>query len=218
MARRKKEPLSAHREKIISAADILFAEKGISATTVDEIARTAGYSKATLYVYFENKDEIYFSLVCRHMERLYLKIEEITERSTVSQKELTENYLEICFYVLKICREHPIYFEGMIGHINVDINNDKTPQIYKEIYSLGLHINEQLKLIIRQGINLGKISPDIDTDAAIIFLWGGLTGIVRMSEHKKEYYKLLGYDNDDFLKKEFLLLLACCENREGKQL
>lgn len=47
MARRKKEPLGVHRDKILSAASALFAKKGITATTVDEIAKESGYSKAT---------------------------------------------------------------------------------------------------------------------------------------------------------------------------
>ncbi|MCI8860064.1 MAG: TetR/AcrR family transcriptional regulator [Lachnospiraceae bacterium] len=58
MARRKKEPKSVHRENIAAAASKLFMEKGITATSMNEIAKIAGYSKATLYVYFENKEEI----------------------------------------------------------------------------------------------------------------------------------------------------------------
>ena len=58
MGRRKKEPRSVHRENIASVASKLFAERGISSTSMDDIAKAAGYSKATLYVYFENKEEI----------------------------------------------------------------------------------------------------------------------------------------------------------------
>ena len=48
MGRRKKEPKSVHREKIATAASTLFMEKGIAATSMDDIAKAAGYSKATL--------------------------------------------------------------------------------------------------------------------------------------------------------------------------
>ena len=54
MGRRKKEPRSVHRENIASAASSLFMEKGIRLVSMDDIAKAAGYSKATLYVYFEN--------------------------------------------------------------------------------------------------------------------------------------------------------------------
>ena len=73
MGRRKKEPKSVHREHIASAASVLFMEKGIAATSMDDIAKAAGYSKATLYVYFENKEEIISILVLNSMKkRLYL--------------------------------------------------------------------------------------------------------------------------------------------------
>ena len=56
MGRRKKEPRSVHREHIASAAAQLLAEKSIDAVSMDDIAGKAGYSKATLYVYFRNKE------------------------------------------------------------------------------------------------------------------------------------------------------------------
>lgn len=68
MARRKKEPKSVHRENIAAAASKLFMEKGITATSMNEIAKIAGYSKATLYVYFENKEEIIGFLVLDSMK------------------------------------------------------------------------------------------------------------------------------------------------------
>ena len=71
MGRRKKEPRSVHRENIVSAASALFMEKGIAATSMDDIAKAAGYSKATLYVYFENKEEIVGILVLNSMQKLY---------------------------------------------------------------------------------------------------------------------------------------------------
>ncbi len=71
MGRRKKEPRSVHRENIASAASVLFMEKGIAETSMDDIAKAAGYSKATLYVYFENKEEIVGILVLGSMKKLY---------------------------------------------------------------------------------------------------------------------------------------------------
>ena len=67
MGRRKKEPKSTHREKIAAAASTLFMQKGITATSMDDIAKAAGYSKATLYVYFKNKEEIIGILVLDSM-------------------------------------------------------------------------------------------------------------------------------------------------------
>ena len=54
--RRRKE---ARPGEIVDAALELFAEKGFAAAKLDDIARRAGISKATLYLYFETKEEIF---------------------------------------------------------------------------------------------------------------------------------------------------------------
>ena len=54
----KKQALTEfHRGSILAAAERLFAEKGTEKTTMDDIAREAEYSKATLYVYFQSRSE-----------------------------------------------------------------------------------------------------------------------------------------------------------------
>jgi AcrR family transcriptional regulator len=54
--RRRKE---ARPGEIVEAALVLFAEKGFAAAKLDDIALRAGISKATLYLYFETKEEIF---------------------------------------------------------------------------------------------------------------------------------------------------------------
>lgn len=54
--RRRKE---ARPGEIVDAALEVFAEKGFAAAKLDDIARRAGISKATLYLYFEAKEEIF---------------------------------------------------------------------------------------------------------------------------------------------------------------
>ncbi|MFD0440271.1 TetR/AcrR family transcriptional regulator [Streptomyces chartreusis] len=46
------------RERILKAATELFMAQGITATGTDQLARAAGVSKRTLYVYFSSKDEL----------------------------------------------------------------------------------------------------------------------------------------------------------------
>lgn len=58
--RRRKE---ARPEEIIEAALALFAEKGFSATRLDDVAKRAGISKGTLYLYFDSKEAIFRSVV-----------------------------------------------------------------------------------------------------------------------------------------------------------
>jgi len=48
---------AAMRQKVLAAADP-FAERGLDATTMEDLAATTGVPKATLYYYFESKEDI----------------------------------------------------------------------------------------------------------------------------------------------------------------
>jgi len=51
--------MASKRERILNAAEALFAEKGFAAATVEEVAKRAGIGKSTVYEYFGSKDEIF---------------------------------------------------------------------------------------------------------------------------------------------------------------
>jgi TetR/AcrR family transcriptional regulator len=49
--------------ELLDAALALFVEKGFAATRVDEVARRAGVSKGTLFLYFPSKEELFKAVV-----------------------------------------------------------------------------------------------------------------------------------------------------------
>jgi AcrR family transcriptional regulator len=58
--RRRKDERPA---EILEAALAVFAERGFAATRMDDIARRAGVTKGTIYLYFESKEAVFRSLV-----------------------------------------------------------------------------------------------------------------------------------------------------------
>ena len=54
---------SAKRRQILEGARAVFLAQGFDAASMGEIARAAGVSKGTLYVYFENKEQL-FQAIC----------------------------------------------------------------------------------------------------------------------------------------------------------
>src|SRR6185437_2914400 len=54
---------AARPGEIATAALACFAERGFAATRLDEVARRAGVTKGTLYLYFPNKEELFKAVV-----------------------------------------------------------------------------------------------------------------------------------------------------------
>lgn len=83
------------KEQIIKTAMQLFAVKGSSSTSMQEIAELCGISKGSLYLVFKSKEELERSIYiyCFRMIRDPLQIEEQQNRST--PKEKLRNQVEI---------------------------------------------------------------------------------------------------------------------------
>ncbi|THF93324.1 MAG: helix-turn-helix transcriptional regulator [Sulfitobacter sp. SK025] len=47
-------------KQILSAAVELFRDRGFEATRLEDVADKAGVSKATIYLYFESKEDLFF--------------------------------------------------------------------------------------------------------------------------------------------------------------
>jgi len=57
------------RRQIMAGADAVFNRLGFDAASMNDIAREAGVSKGTLYVYFESKEELFVALLGEQRER-----------------------------------------------------------------------------------------------------------------------------------------------------
>lgn len=68
--RRRRAPRLGSGDAILEAATRLFLEKGYQATSMDEVAATAGVSKQTIYTHFRNKEELFSQLVLGNAERV----------------------------------------------------------------------------------------------------------------------------------------------------
>ncbi len=203
MGRRKKEPRSVHRENIVSAASALFMERGIAAASMDDIAKAAGYSKATLYVYFENKEEIVGILVLNSMKKLYDYIS-----SALIQHETTKaRYDFICRGLVQYQEEFPFYFKMVLDKINIDFESKDYLPEEKETYQIGEEINEKIKNFLLSGMEKGDLRGDLEIMPAIFNFWGMLSGIIQLAANKEEYIKKsMGLSKEKFLEYGFSLV------------
>ena len=61
----------AKRAQIMAGAGRVFSHMGFDAASVNDIAREAGVSKGTIYVYFQGKDDLFEALIDETRDRLF---------------------------------------------------------------------------------------------------------------------------------------------------
>ena len=61
---------------ILDAAIKVIARKGLEKATMEQVAEEAGISKATIYLYFRSKDELYFHCVADRFERILSELKD----------------------------------------------------------------------------------------------------------------------------------------------
>ena len=211
MGRRKKEPRSVHRENIASSASALFMEKGIAATSMDDIAKAAGYSKATLYVYFENKEEIISILVLESMKKLHHYI----SSALIKQESTKARYDFICRGLVQYQEEFPFYFKMVLDKINIDFAKNNYLPEEMETYQVGEEINEEIKKFLISGIEKGDLRDDLDMMPTIFNFWGMLSGMIQLAANKEEYIKdLMGLSKKQFLDYGFSMLYCSIAIKE----
>ena len=57
------------RDRVIEAAERLFIEQGFDATSIDQVAGEAGFTKGAVYSNFESKEDLFFAVYERRAER-----------------------------------------------------------------------------------------------------------------------------------------------------
>lgn len=183
MARRKKEPQNVHRKNISTSAEQLFMKKGIENTSMNDIAKEAGYSKATLYVYFKNKEELIGMLILESMQKLYEYISLALEQGNGTK----DRYKKICHALLQYQEEYPFYFKMVLDNINIDFESDHFLPEEKETFLVGEQINHLLMDFLKDGIALGEIRQDIEILPTIFSFWGTMSGLIQIATNKEAY-------------------------------
>ena len=200
----KKRRLSELNQKnILHSAKLLFSQKGIAQTTMDDIAKKAECSKSTIYVYFKSKEEIFDYIVLEHFTLLRDGIEEVLRNTS----KFPDSYFAICNVAAKFYNDYPMYFDSILGEIK--IAEDESSDVLFQIYEVGEHINNIIEGYIKDCISGGGISNDLALlPQATFALWGAICGIISLA-HKKEKYILhrMNISKDDFMQNGFELLL-----------
>lgn len=221
---RKEREKEQRRKDIIDAAEKLFFEKGYDDVSMNDIAKDVELSKATLYLYFENKEELFFAIVLRGTRILNTMIKEAVKKVEngiekvisfrMAYHEFTKNYPDYIHiynyfqsgrfdmenivnseYAEEISRDARLY---SILH-NADFTLLPPVSEYaKEIMNLRKERFNIMRDSLKIGIVDGTIRPDVDpVEVAIL-----LSSISKsMSEIPPDHIRILesrGVNNEKY--------------------
>jgi AcrR family transcriptional regulator len=83
--------LERTRSLLLDAAEEVFAEKGFTPASLDDIAHAAGYTKGAIYKHFSTKEDLFLAVSDRYWRRYFDNFAEVMSTATqIGARELDE--------------------------------------------------------------------------------------------------------------------------------
>ncbi|MCE4050195.1 MULTISPECIES: TetR/AcrR family transcriptional regulator [Bacillaceae] len=118
-------------KKIIDSALKLFAQKGYSSTSIQEIANDCGISKGAFYIYFKSKDSLLFAILDYYYKELVqlfdsIRLEDITAKEKLVEQTAAffEHALKHKDFIIMQTREQAIPLNDSIKHLIMQMQTD----------------------------------------------------------------------------------------------
>jgi len=145
------------RTLILDTAEELFLAKGFSSVSMDEIAKKVGMNKATIYIYFEDKDSLFFGIALRMMRLKCKQIEECSYQKG-SGRERVLNMVAAGF---AYSQENPDFFHlfSTAGPERFDNTDNPLAKVILEILLKEAHL---IRDVLNEGIADGSVRDDLD--------------------------------------------------------
>lgn len=211
---RKEKEREIRRNDIVEAAERVFSEKGYVLSTVDDIAKEAEFSKRTLYVYFNSKEQIYFEIMIKGYRLMLMKLHEELPAKIKGNAQLRLKSMAEVLQEFKA--ENPFYFNAIMEYENNEMDFQKgIKDVSKEeCYEMGEKLLEILINIIEQGIEDVDFTKELQVKKTAMVLWACMLGAFQTGEKKKNYLtNLVGVSPQEMITATFELLMEGLKRR-----
>ena len=155
------------REKIMQSAMENFAKHGFDRTRMEDIATAAGLAKGTLYLYFKNKEDLFYAICDHNLEELRNQLSRLFNRK--------ENI------ILDAERFYDEYQKGSLGGDTIWFEmialSTRSPKLKKILAENQRKVYQVVKEFLKKQIDRGFLTEDIDIDivaSTLIALYNGL--------------------------------------------
>ncbi len=159
--------------KIMESAARVFARKGYHGASLDMIASEAGLTKGAVYSNFQNKTDLFFALLDRHMTSHMVDLPNRVEAANT-----LENPLDSLKMMLGGTAQHiaadpdwPRLYMEFIGQTRDAEINRRIGEVYQQSYALAGGILDQLKAA-------GRTNQNADTHTMAVFWTALIDGLV----------------------------------------
>lgn len=174
------------RDRIMRAAEALFAERGFEATSIGEIALRAHVNRALLYYYFEHKEDLYHQILQEGVEKLR-EVVLATVDTTSSARDAIRTFLT---QYLQIAHANPglvrIVYREIVGAQRGDQESRALVQQFMQTIT-------QIEDVIKRGVQTGElVSPD--TRRSVYLLFGMANIFVTLT-----YLEQVSYPTDEIV-------------------
>jgi TetR/AcrR family transcriptional regulator len=183
IAERRQEEKERRRDEIVEAAEELYRELGWDAVTMDSVARRARLSRALVYVYFKDKQDLHFAIAARALEMLRQRFTEATARARTGMDKV-----EACGRAyMAYAQEFPHFFDACARlESHEPGGTEPSPQALPCI-ECGKRVHDVVVEALATGQRDGTIRQDIgDLEVVSRVLWGFIHGLIQIAIKKGE--------------------------------
>jgi TetR/AcrR family fatty acid metabolism transcriptional regulator len=139
------------RQVIIDAAIEVFSQNGFQNSTISEIAQRANVAEGTIYQYFKNKEDLFFSIPIDKTKQFYKELELHLQGINGAMNKIRK----FMWYYLYHLQENPAYARALMLDMRVNRNfaNTKAFRAYRPL-------TQKILEIIEEGQKEGIICKD----------------------------------------------------------
>ncbi|MBP7736978.1 MAG: TetR/AcrR family transcriptional regulator [Spirochaetes bacterium] len=164
------------REEITKSARQLFLKKGYRFTSIDQIARRAGYSKRTVYLEYVNKDDLFLDIATDGLELLLSQLR-LIEGDPTSLQVYLEKYLGV---ITDFAFLHGNYFKLLASDVSAEVIANSTRSVKERAAGIERScvklLSDQIERAVREK-KIKKVDP-WETSEIVI---GSTVGIILLS-------------------------------------
>ena len=175
---RREREREQRQNEILDAAEELFLSKGYDNVHMDDIAREVELGKATLYLYFENKEALFFSTALRALKMLVSMAREGSNKETKGMKKIYA-YRKAYYDFIKMYPDHSeiLSYSSSVPFDRKKIENydlKKKSQgksiLAKDVYLEIIKTRKELLDDVYESIEIGRDDGTIRSDIDPIIL------------------------------------------------